>query len=133
MQTIRDATKSLVVTSPAHERERLDAAFARALDGLFEEPDRRTRFAKRLEETAYLLAKRGALEPARSALAAALAARTERPIAEIPLLAELGRRSLGFALEASEKREQEESRSSLVVTPAQAIAEERRRQQSRRR
>jgi hypothetical protein len=133
MQTIREATKSLVVTSPVHERERLEGAFARAVDELFEDPARRARFANRLEETAYLLAKRGAVGPARSLLAAALAARTERPIAEIPLLAELARRSLGFALEASEKREQEEARSSLVVTPAQAIAEERRRQQSRRR
>lgn len=133
MQEIRDASQSLVVTSPAHERERVESAFARATDGLFAEQVRRDRFASRLEETAYLLAKRGALEPAQGALAAALAARTERPIAEIPLLAELARRSLGFALEASERRAQEEARSSLVVTPAQAVAEERRRQQQSRR
>ena len=131
---VRDAGQSVLVVSPVHERERVEEALARAAGDLFAAAERRERFANRLEETAYLLARRGATRGARGALAAAIAARSpERPIAEIPLLAELARRSLGLALEAGEQRAREEAQSSLVVTPAQAIAEDRRRQQRLRR
>jgi hypothetical protein len=133
---VREAAQSVLVVSPTQERERFEAAFTRAVGDLFDDPARRERFATRFEETAYLLARRGAAAPARGVLAAAIAARSpERSTAEIPLLAELTRRSLGLALEAGERRAREEARSSLVVTPAQAFAEERQRQRqpSRRR
>jgi hypothetical protein len=130
---VREKVESVLVVSPTQERERREEALARAVDDLFADPARRERFAGRLEETAYLLARRGSGAAARSAVAAAIAARGGRPIAEIPLLAELARRSVALALEAGEERAREEARSSLVVTPAQAIAEERQRQQRLRR
>src|SRR5690606_30326420 len=118
-ERVRETGSSVLVLSQAQQRERLDETFAREAPELLAAPERRARFAGRLEETAYLLARRGRTAAARRAWAAAIAARDGRPITEIPLLLELARRSLALALEAGAERAREEARSSLVVTPAQ--------------
>lgn len=130
---VREAgSSSLVVLSPAQQRERLAEAFSKEALSLLEDEARRARFAARLEETAYLLARRGRRETARNALAAAIATRGGRSITEVPLLAELARRSLGLALETQEEQRREAAApSGLVLTPAQALAEERRRHSRR--
>jgi hypothetical protein len=124
---IEDAQTSVIVVSPQQREERLRTALQGAANDLFATDGRRALFADRLDETAYLLARRGRLDLARALVAAAEATRGGRPIVEIPVLAQIAARSLGLALELKAEQAREESRSSLVVTPAQALAEQRRR------
>ncbi len=126
-ETLAKEPPSLVVLPPAQEQERKRQALARAAREMIDEPERRDRLARRLEDTAYLLARKGTLEPARRALAAAIALRDGRAIGEIPLATALAERSLALLLSAREEGAREAARSSLVVTPAQALAEARRR------
>ncbi len=125
LEAVESAQSPLVVLGPAQQQERVLEALEKGLEAVFEPGERRTLYASRFEETAYLLARRGHAASARAVLAAALAIAAGRPVAEIPLLAEIARSSLGVALEARARRAQEDARSSLVVTPAQALAEER--------
>jgi len=126
LDSFSEADSSLVVVSPALKEERLRESFEGAVATILDAPDRRERFADRLEETAYLLARRGAEAAARGTLAAALAARAGRPITEIPILADVTRRSLALAFEARAERQAEAAKSSLVMTPQQALAEQQR-------
>lgn len=131
LEKLGDADSSLVVVSPAAKEERMREAFDGAVDELLHEEARRVRFADRLEESAFLLSARGADAHARSALAAAIATRDGKPISEIPVLAEITRRSLALGLRARESKQQEEEQSSLVVTPQQAMAEQQRARRGR--
>ena len=105
------------------DSDAFQAAFAAAL---FTVPARRALFARRFSESAWLAARRGQESRARSLWACALALEAGRPVSSIPAVDEMTRLSLAFALEARAKRASEESRSSLIVTPAQAMAEARR-------
>jgi len=123
---IEEAQDSLVIVSPQQREERARAALARAAEDVFAAPERRELFATRLEETAYLVARRGQLDLARALVAASAAARAGRKIAEVPILAQLAARSFGLAFEIRAEKARDESRSSLIVTPQQALAEQRR-------
>ncbi|HEY8514446.1 MAG TPA: hypothetical protein VIS07_02920 [Candidatus Binatia bacterium] len=123
---IEDAQTSVLVISPQQREERLRAELERATQEVLDDAERRALFAERLDESAYLLARRGRMDLARALVAAAEAARAGRPIAEIPVLAEIARRSLVLALEIKAQRAQEQAQSSLIVTPAQALAEQQR-------
>lgn len=123
---IDDAQSSLVIVSPQQQEERLRDALLRAAEDVFAAEDRRALFAARLDESAYLLAKRGETTLARALVAAAEATRGGRPIAQVPVLAQLVTRSLALALELRARQSREDSRSSLVVTPQQALAEQQR-------
>jgi hypothetical protein len=131
LEEVSAARSSLVVISPVQQEERVREAAEKAMEALFEPAERRALFASRFEETAYLLAKRGRGPIARAALAAAIATRAGRRIAEVPLLAEIARRSLALAFEAQAAKAKEEAQSSLIVTPAQALAEQRARARRR--
>lgn len=124
---ITDAQTSVLVISPQQRDERLRAAVEGAAEEVFAPAERRETFASRLEETAYLLARRGRLDAARALVAAAGAARGGRAIAEIPVLAQLAIRSIGLRLEREAEQAREESRSSLIMTPAQVMEEQRQR------
>jgi len=127
LQGVEDAQSSLVIVSPQQQEERLRDALLRAAEDAFAPEGRRALFAARLDESAYLLARRGETSLARALVAAAEAARGGRPIAEIPVLAQLAARSFAIALELRARKSREESSSSLVVTPQQALAEQQRR------
>ncbi|MDG2308923.1 MAG: hypothetical protein P8R42_30435 [Candidatus Binatia bacterium] len=128
---LSDTGSSVLVVSPSAQEERVAEAFDDAISQLLDDEARRNRFADRLEESAFLLAKRGANAHARSALAAGIAAREGKPILEIPVLAEITRRSLALGLRARETKKVEEEKSSLVVTPQQAMAEDQRARRGR--
>lgn len=131
LQKLADTESSVVVVSPAAQEERVRETFEEAVDHLLDDDGRRARFADRLEESAFLLEARGATGHARSALAAAIAARGGKAISAIPVLAEITRRSLALGLRARESKKEEEEKSSLVVTPQQAMAEEQRARRGR--
>ncbi|MFM7141603.1 MAG: hypothetical protein ACKO2K_06765, partial [Alphaproteobacteria bacterium] len=126
VETVSSARESLVVVSPAQQEERVREAFERAIEQVLAEPGRRELFARRFAESAWVAARRGRLERARALDACALAIEAGLPVSAIPPLADLVRLSLAFALEARARRAEEQGRSSLVVTPAQAMAESRR-------
>ena len=125
LDKVDETESSVVVLSPGAKEERTREALEGAVAEILDAPDRRERFAARLEESAYLFAKRDAEPLARSALAAAVATASGRSIAEIPVLAEITRRSLALGLQYRSSKEAEEKKDSLVVTPQQAIEEER--------
>jgi len=126
LANIEEAQDSLVIISPQQREERLRGALERAADEAFAASERRELFAARLEETAYLLARRGQPALARALVAASVAARAGRKVAEVPILAQLAARSFGLAFEIRAEKARDESRSSLIVTPQQALAEQRR-------
>jgi len=131
LEKLADTESSVVVVSPEAQEERMRETFEAAVDQLLDDEARRARFADRLEESAFLLATRGADGHARSALAAAIAARGGKAISQIPVLAEITRRSLALGLRARESKKVEEEKSSLVVTPQQAMAEQERARRGR--
>lgn len=131
LAAIEDTQTSVLVVSPQQREERLRSSLERAAQEVFDADGRRELFAARLDESAYLLARRGRADLARGLVAAAEAARAGRPLSDIPVLAEIAARSLALALELRTQRAQEEARSSLIVTPAQALAEQRRRTRGR--
>ena len=115
-----------MIVSPQQKEERLRDALLRAAEDVFAPEGRRQVFAVRLEESAYLLARRGQAAQARALVAATEAARAGRPIDQIPVLAQLAARSFALALELKAQQSREESRGSLIMTPQQAIAEQQR-------
>jgi len=130
LEKLENVRSSVLIVSPAAQEERLREAMEESTDLLLDPEDRRTRFADRLEESAFLLHARGARARARSALAAAGAARAGRRISDIPVLAEITRRSLALAMQARAAEQAEQEKTALVVTPQQAAAE---RERARRR
>jgi hypothetical protein len=131
LEKMDEARTSIVLVSPVHQEERVQEAMTAGLEQVFADPERRRLFARRFEETAYVLARRGDLPRARALVAAAVATEGGRSIAGIPALVEIARVSMAFALEARAEQAQEEAKSSLVVTPAQALAEQRARTRRR--
>jgi hypothetical protein len=125
VEKVAAARESIVVVSPAQQEERVREAFERAVEEIFEAPERRALFARRFDESAWIAARRGKTDRARALVACALALEAGRPVAAIPALADLVRLSLAFALESRARKAGEQARSSLVVTPAQALAESR--------
>lgn len=126
VESVASARESVVVVSPAQQEERVREAFERAIEQVLAEPGRRELFARRFAEAAWVAARRGRRERARALDACALAIEAGLAVASIPPLADLVRMSLAFAVEARARRAEEQGRSSLVVTPAQALAESRR-------
>jgi len=126
LRDVDDAQESVVIVSPQQREERLREALVRAAQDVFAAPGRRELFAARLEETAYLVARRGRLDIALALVAATEAARAGRPIGEVPVLAQIATRSFALALELRAEKTRDESRSSLIMTPQQALAEQRR-------
>lgn len=118
---------SPLVLNQAQQQERLRGIVERALEELWGGA-RQASWARRLEEMAYVFDASGRKEPARRALAVALALEATRHGGRDILFCEaLTRSSLAVFLEAAEQREQEQARTSLVVTPQQAARELQRR------
>jgi len=110
--------ESPIVLSDAQQGERLRAVLARAAATLYPPAV----LARRLAGTAYVLAESGRIEAARQALATA-AALDANPAgaADLPFVATLVQQRLGRLFAAQMARQQDERRSSLVVTPGEAL------------
>lgn len=119
-QRIKD---SPLLLNPAQQQERFRALTERAIEELFG-GDRRLSWVRRFQEMAYFFHATGRSEAALQALAAALALETSTHGGrDIPVCEQLARASLVAFLQMEEQREQEEVRSSLVLTPQQVARE----------
>jgi hypothetical protein len=118
---------SPLVLNQVQQQERLREVVERAVEELWG-GDRQASWVRRLDEMAYVFYASGRKEPATRALAVALALEASRHGGrDIPFCEALTRSSLAVFLEAAEQREQEQARSSLVVTPQQVARELQRR------
>jgi len=125
---IMKAKDSPIVLSPAQQQERFQATVARAVEELFT-GERQQSWARRLYEMAYFFAVTRRESSARRACAVALALQeSAHGGREIPLCEQLVRGSLAGFLQMAAEREQEQARSSLIMTPQQAARAAQRRQ-----
>jgi hypothetical protein len=108
-EDLQEALKSRLIVSGAQRRDRSEAALQEAIALVFD-PVRTERTAARLEETAYILWKRGREDDARACLAAARGLR-EGPAVDQPVARALLEAALGPVLE----KLREEEKSSLIV------------------
>ncbi len=112
---VQDASASPLVLSPYQKESRTMDIYVQALQELFP-PERRQRYRRRLEETAYVLWQKGQEGEARVSVAAALALGEEsRILTPHPFLLELVKRSIDTMLREEEAKRKEEP--SLVVKP----------------
>ncbi len=124
VQRIKD---SPLVLPPSQQEERVRAIVEGAIEELFG-GERQLSWVRRLEEMAYFLHATDRAEPAKRALAAALALQSSaRGGREIAVCEQLVRASLAAFLQMEEQRQEEQARSSLVLTPQQAAREAQRR------
>jgi len=131
LEQLREVRDSPIVLSEAQQGERLSAIADTAVEEIFG-GERRDSWCRRLEEMAFFFHTTGRREQAKRALAAALAlAASENGGKDVPLCDQLCRTSLLAYWQIEEKRQQEESRSSLVVSPQQAAKEAEARRRSR--
>jgi len=115
-ELIEEAEKSRLVLNPAQKETRLQEVYRKALAELFPD-ERRTRYKRRLEETAYVLLKNGQEDPARLSLAASLDLRSGfMDLSPNPFLLNLVIRSI-FTLVNHDMEEKKEDESSLIVKP----------------
>ncbi len=123
----RQIRDSPLVLNQVQQQERFRVLGERAVEELFG-GERRLGWVYRLQEMAYFLHATRRAEPAKQALAVALALESStRGGRDIPFCEQLARSSLAAHLQVEEEREQEQARSSLVVTPQQAVREAQRR------
>lgn len=117
---IMQAKDSPIVLSPAQRQERFQTTVTRAVEDLFT-GERQQSWARRLYEMAYFFAVTRREPSARRACAVALALQeSAHGGREIPLCEQLVRGSLAGFLQMAAEREQEQARSSLIMTPQQA-------------
>jgi len=115
-ELIEEAEKSRLVLNPAQKETRLQEVYRKALAELFPD-ERRNRYKRRLEETAYVLLKNGQEDPARLALAASLDLRSGfMDLSPNPFLLNLVIRSI-YTLVTHDMEEKKEAESSLIVKP----------------
>jgi hypothetical protein len=126
-QHIKD---SPVLLNQAQQQERFRVLIERAIEELFG-GDHRLSWVRRFEEMAYFFHATGRAESARRSLAAAVALEAGTHGGRgVPVCEELARASLFAFLQMEEKREAEEVRSSLVLTPQQVAREMQQRRRS---
>jgi hypothetical protein len=119
-QRIKD---SPLLLNPVQQQERFHALTERAVEELFG-GERRLSWVRRFEEMAYFFHATARSESALQAFAAALALEASTHGGrDIPVCEQLARASLFAFLQMEEQREQEEVRSSLVLTPQQVARE----------
>jgi hypothetical protein len=121
---INELKESPLVLNKFQQQDRIEATVERALSELLS-GEHGARVRRRLEDTAYYLARTGRQQPARWAAAAAAAIRDGADVKRIALFQNLIRLQLGARLAEEDSREQEQPR--LIMTPAEAM----RAQQSR--
>jgi hypothetical protein len=115
--------ESPLLLNEAQQQERFRVLLERAVEELFG-GDRQLSWVRRLEEMAYFFHATGRTESAQRALAAAVALEAgTHGGRDVPFCEQLARTCFFAFLQMEEQREQEEARSSLVLTPQQAARE----------
>jgi hypothetical protein len=119
--------ESPLLLNEAQQQERFRVLLERAVEELFG-GNHQLGWVRRLEEMAYFFHATGRTESAQRALAAAVALEAGgHGGRDVPFCEQLARTSFFAFLQMEEQREQEEARSSLVLTPHQAAREMQRR------
>jgi len=97
LERVRGAREGTLVVSQASRAEWIAGIIAEEVDAVFDER-RRQCYARRLEETAFILAREGRTEDARAALAAAIEATQDQTLADSPFFTTLLDRSVRLQL-----------------------------------
>jgi hypothetical protein len=118
LDEIQQIRQSPLVLNQYQQQERVEAVVGRALEQLLG-GERGELMRRRLEDTAYYLARTGRLKAAQWAASAAARIRDGQPLGRIPFFVQYVMRSIGMVL--SEQREQEQQQPRLIMTPAEAM------------
>jgi len=131
VEEINQAGESVIVLSPVHKQERVNAVIDRATQELLS-GDNGKRIRRRLEDIAYYLARVGRREQAGWATAAAARLRDGIDVTKVVFFQAFIRTQLGTVAAAEQQKAEEEPR--LIMTPAEAMrAREAREARTRRR
>jgi hypothetical protein len=115
---ISQAGESLIVLSPVHKQERVNAVIDRATAELLS-GDNGKRIQRRLEDIAYYLARVGRRTQAGWAAAAAARLRNGIDVPKVVFFQAFIRTQLGTVAAAEQQKAEEEPR--LIMTPAEAM------------
>ncbi len=118
LDEIAEIRQSPLVLNKYQQEERVNAVVAKAAEQFFA-GDPGVLMRRRLEDTAYYLARTGRTNAARWAAAAAARIRDGEALGRIPLFVQYVMRSMGLAL--SEQQAQTEQQPRLIMTPAEAM------------
>jgi hypothetical protein len=122
IEQIAQVQESPLVLNRYQQQDRLQEVIDKAIVEVFS-GENQAAYVRRLEETAFYLAACERIEAAKRALAVALALkRSEQGGKRIPFCEELVRQSIALHYQEERQQEQEEARSSLIMTPAQFAA-----------
>jgi hypothetical protein len=115
VRAVKEAEESKIAVNPAQKEEWLQGIYQRALGELFP-AERRLRYKRRLEETAYVLVKLDRSDEAKRCLAAALDLEKEiGPLRPNPFLLQLVITSIYRVM--AERHEKLEKEPSLIIRP----------------
>jgi len=115
---INQAGESVIVLSPVHKQERMNAVVDRATAELLS-GDKGKRIQRRLEDIAYYLARVGRRTQAGWAAAAAARLRDGVDVTKVLFFQAFVRTQLGTVAAAEQQKAEEEPR--LIMTPAEAM------------
>ena len=115
---INEAGESVIVLSPVHKQERVNAVIDRATGELLS-GDNGKRIQRRFEDIAYYLARVGRREQAGWAAAAAARLRDRIDVTKSVFFQAFIRTQLGTVAAAEQQKAEEEPR--LIMTPAEAM------------
>lgn len=115
---INQAGESVIVLSPLHKQERVNAVIDRATKELLT-GDNGRRIQRRLEDIAYYLARVGRRAPAGWAAGAAARLRDGIDVTKVLFFQAFIRTQLGTVAAAEQQKAEEEPR--LIMTPAEAM------------
>jgi hypothetical protein len=118
LDEIAEIRQSPLVLNKYQQEERVNAVVVRAVEQLLA-AERSALMRRRLEDTAYYLARTGRTNAARWAASAAARIRDGEALGRIPFFVQYLMRSMGLAL--SEQQAQTEQQPRLIMTPAEAM------------
>jgi hypothetical protein len=126
LEELAGVKDSPLVLNRLQQQERFDEIISRAIDAVFG-GEARASWARRLYEMAYYFAATRRAEAAGQAVAVARGLEGDRAPREIPFCAQLVRASLAFFFQRAVEAEEEQAKTSLVLTPQQAMQQRERR------
>ena len=126
LDELAGAKDSPLVLNRAQQEERFEQIIQRAIDTTFDAQSRPS-WARRLWEMGYYLAVTRRPERAAQAVAAARALEGDSSVRDLPFCAHLVRASLAFFFQLALEKEEEQAKTSLIMTPQQATQRRERR------
>lgn len=118
MDEIEEIRQSPLVLNKYQQEERINAVVGRAVEQLLA-GERGMLMRRRLEDTAYYLARTGRTNAARWAASAAARIRDGEALARVAFFVQYVMRSMGLVLSEQEAETQQQPR--LIMTPAEAM------------